>query len=48
LETRNEIGDQKDMEDLETSGEKGLGQEGLERCGDTPVPSWGQKVKKKI
>jgi hypothetical protein len=46
LETRNGIGDQEDKEDLERSGEKVLGQEGLERCGCRPMPPGGQKLKK--
>jgi hypothetical protein len=37
----------KRMEDLERSGENGLGQEGLKRCGCRPMLPGGQKVKKK-
>jgi hypothetical protein len=47
LEAQNGIGHQEDKEDLERSGENGLGQEDLERCGHRPMPPGGQNVKKK-
>jgi hypothetical protein len=46
MEMRNGIGDQEDKEDLERSRENSLGQEGLERCGSSPMPPGGEKVKK--
>jgi hypothetical protein len=45
METRNEIGDQEDKEDLEKRKQPWTG--GLERCGCRPMPPGGNKVKKK-
>jgi hypothetical protein len=44
--TRNGIGNQEDKKDLEISGENGIVQDGLERCGGRHMPPEGQKAKK--
>jgi hypothetical protein len=42
LETRDEIGDQENMEGLERSGENSRGPEGLEKCDCRHMHQWGK------